>query len=438
MKKIIVLLCLALGCRGVNGQRSWQFESPKRLFLEGKEFFDLKNYPGCADKLNAYKGQSADGDLIQEADYMLAFIAFEQGRKDAGAVLEHYLDIYPDTRHRNEICFLLGSVHFAEGAYQTALYWLNESDMDRLGPAQNEDYTFRMAYSLLQLGNLKEAQPYFLRLRQTGTTFRDAASYYLAYIDYAQGNYKSALSEFTELKNHPLYREQSLYYITQIHYLQNQYAKVIASGEELLDTYPDSGNNAEISRILGNAYYHQGDQEKALARLSEYVESTETPMRSDLYLLGVCYYNRKNYKKAIQSFSETVKEQDALTQNAYLYLGQCYLKLNDRNNARMAFEWAATSAHDKQVQETAMYNYALLIHETSFSGFGESVKIFEDFLNDFPESQYADKVNDHLVEVYLTTKNYESALASMDKIRQPSTKIQAAKQNVLLQLGAQA
>ena len=89
----------------------------------------------------------------------------------------------------------------------------------------------------------------------------------------------------------------------------------------------------------------------------------------------------------------------------------------------MAFEAAATSSFDKQVKEAAMYNYALLIHETAFTGFGESVTIFEDFLNDFPNSKYADKVNDYLVEVYLTTKNYQAALNSIDKIKHPSTKI---------------
>jgi TolA-binding protein len=438
MKKTVFLLCLALGCQWASGQRSRPFEAPERLFVEGKAFFDLKNYPGCADKLQAYREQSADRERMQEADYMLAFIAFEQGRKDAGRVLEDCLEAYPDTRHRDEICFLLGSVHFAAGDSQTALYWLNESDVDRLGPAQRDDYTFRMAYSLLQMNNLKAAQPQFLRLRQTGTAYREAASYYLAYIDYAQGNYKNALSEFTELKNRPLYREQSLYYIVQIQFLQNQYGKVIAGGEELLEAYPNSSNNTEICRILGNAFYHQGDQDRALEMLSRYAESAETPMRGDLYLLGVCRYGKKEYKKAVQAFSETIKEQDALTQNAFLYLGQCYLNMDDKNNARMAFEWAATTAFDRQVQETALYNYALLIHETSFSGFGESVKIFEDFLNDFPESRYVDRVNDHLVEVYLTTKNYESALASMDKIRQPSAKIQAARQNVLFQLGTQA
>ena len=104
----------------------------------------------------------------------------------------------------------------------------------------------------------------------------------------------------------------------------------------------------------------------------------------------------------------------------------------------MAFESAATASFDEQLREVALYNYALLIHETAFAGFGESVTIFEDFLNDFPNSQYADKVNDYLVEVYLTTKNYEAALRSINQIKHPSSKILEAKQDMLFQLGTQA
>ncbi|HAL78447.1 MAG TPA: hypothetical protein DCP23_04750 [Parabacteroides distasonis] len=438
MKRILIPLCLVVGSHMASGQRSYQFDAPNRLFVEGKELFSLKNYSGCIDKLEAYKQHSTDADLIQEADYMLVYSAYEQGRPNAVELLKDYLDVYPASRHADEVNFLIGSAHFGQGEYQKAIFWFNESNIDMLSPEQQEAYCFRLAYSLLQIGDMEKARGYFARIEQIGTKYREASTYYVAYIDYATGKYNNALVEFTRLKDLPDYKERSLYYITQIYFIQNKYEKVISEGKELLASYPDSENNSEVYRIMGNAYYHLGNEDQAINMLSKYVSSTDSPLRGDLYILGVCYYNKGNYSSAVNALGRTVRENDALSQNAYLYLGQSYLKLKDKNSARMAFEAAATSSFDKQVKEAAMYNYALLIHETAFTGFGESVTIFEDFLNDFPNSKYADKVNDYLVEVYLTTKNYQAALNSIDKIKHPSTKILEAKQDILFQLGTQA
>ena len=438
MKRILIPLCLVVGSHMASGQRSYQFDAPNRLFVEGKELFSLKNYSGCIDKLEAYKQHSTDADLIQEADYMLVYSAYEQGRLNAVELLKDYLDVYPASRHADEVNFLIGSAHFGLGEYQKAIFWFNESNIDMLSPEQQEAYCFRLAYSLLQTGDMEKARGYFARIEQIGTKYLEASTYYVAYIDYATGKYNNALVEFTRLKDLSDYKERSLYYITQIYFIQNKYEKVISEGKELLASYPDSENNSEVYRIMGNAYYHLGNEDQAINMLSKYVSSTDSPLRGDLYILGVCYYNKGNYSSAVNALGRTVRENDALSQNAYLYLGQSYLKLKDKNNARMAFEAAATSSFDKQVKEAAMYNYALLIHETAFTGFGESVTIFEDFLNDFPNSKYADKVNDYLVEVYLTTKNYQAALNSIDKIKHPSTKILEAKQDILFQLGTQA
>ncbi|MDR2969561.1 MAG: tetratricopeptide repeat protein [Tannerellaceae bacterium] len=438
MRKRLIPLCLMLICQVAIAQRSYLYESPDGLLLEGKELFELKNYPGTIDKLSAYKLQSKDVNGIQEADYLIACAVFAQGRDDADTVLKEYLDTYPDSRHADEINYLIGSVHFGREEYEKAIFWLQESNIDMLSPEQQETYTFRLAYSLLQQGDMERARGYFLRIRQIGSVYREAASYYVAYIDYATGKYNDALVEFSRLKEFVAYREQSLYFITQIYFIQNKYEQAIRSGEELPASYPNSKNNAEIYRILGNSYYNSGNEAKAIDRLSRYVDAVDSPFRGDLYILGVCYFNTADYKNAVNCLGRVVRENDSLTQNAYLYLAQSYLKQNDRNNARMAFEAAATAKFDEQVREIALYNYALLIHETNFTGFGESVAIFEDFLNDFPNSEYADKVNDYLVEVYLTTKNYGAALASIEKIRQPGTKILEAKQDILFQLGTQS
>ena len=108
MKRILIPLCLVVGSHMASGQRSYQFDAPNRLFVEGKELFSLKNYSGCIDKLEAYKQHSTDADLIQEADYMLVYSAYEQGRPNAVELLKDYLDVYPASRHADEVNFLIG------------------------------------------------------------------------------------------------------------------------------------------------------------------------------------------------------------------------------------------------------------------------------------------------------------------------------------------
>ncbi|MDR2118737.1 MAG: tetratricopeptide repeat protein [Tannerellaceae bacterium] len=438
MKRLFIPLCLICGCYAAVGQRSYQFNAPERLFTEGKELFELKNYSGCIDKLQAYKLQEADPSLVREADYLLACAAYEQGLPQALEQLKEYLDTYPDTPYADEICFYAGSIHFGNREYEKAAFWLNEADIDLLSEDRQEVYTYRLAFSLLQTGDTGRARAYFRRIGQAGETYREAASYYVAYIDYTAGRYGDALEEFTRLKNIAAYRESAQYFTAQIYFIQGKYDRVVSEGEDLLSRYPDSPNNSEVYRITGNSYYHLNNRDKAIAYLSEYTRLAENARRNDLYILGISHYNNEDYDNAVACLSQTVLEDDALTQNAYLYIGQSYLKKNDKHNARMAFEAAAAASFDLQIKEVATYNYALLIHETAFAGFGESVAVFEKFLNDFPNSRYTDHVNDHLVEVYLTTKNYQAALTSIEKINHPGTRILEAKQDILFQLGTQA
>jgi TolA-binding protein len=438
MRRLFIPLCLIWSSYAAVGQRSHQFSVSDRLFAEGKELFEMKNYAGCIDKLQAYKQQATDASLIQEADYLLACASYEQGLPQAPEQLKEYLDNYPDTRHADEINFYTGSVHFGRKEYEKAAFWLKEADIDRLDESRQEAYAYRLAYSLLQTGDTNEARACFQRVRQEGSTYREAASYYIAYIDYEAGRYDSALAEFTRLKDAPSYRESAQYFIVQIYFVQGRYDRVVREGEDLLSNYPGGLNSSEIYRITGNSYYHLNNRDKAIDYLSKYAGLADNAMRNDLYILGVSYYNNADYSNAITFLSRTVRENDALAQNAYLYLGQSYLKKNDRNNARMAFEAAAAADFDPQIKEAATYNYALLIHETAFAGFGESVAVFEKFLNEFPNSKYTDRVNNYLAEVYLTTRNYQAALTSIEKINRPGTKILEARQDILFQLGTQA
>lgn len=120
-------------------------------------------------------------------------------------------------------------------------------------------------------------------------------------------------------------------------------------------------------RIAGEAAYGMNDYATAISSLSKYQQVAEHPERNAMYKLGMSYFHTKVYSKAASCLGMATGPKDALTQNAYLHMGLAYLQLKERNQARMAFEQASTSNSDYAIREQALYNYALCIHETSYS-----------------------------------------------------------------------
>ena len=439
MKKFIFFLSCVLCLSGIQAiaQRSASFISPDLLFREGKNMYNNQNYAGCISKLLEYKKTASDLELIQEADFLLAASSFYMGKPDAGLDMKYYLDNYPVNRHRDEACFMIGSNHYDREEYPIAIYWFTQAELNNLSTVQQEDYAYRLGFSYLKTQKMGEAQRLFSLLRDNSANYRSAATYYLACIYYTEGNYKQATAFFNSVKNQPDFKPDVLYYLTQINFAEGRYQQTISDGKNLLTNYPSYkfDYNTEINRLVGRSYYREADYPKTIEYLSRYAGRAENPGQQDLYVLGLAYFFQKDYSKAIESWNLSNPGNDALGQNTNLYLGQAYLNQRETNQALMAFQTASRLDFDPQAKEAALYNYAMLLHQNSVSAFGESVTVLENFLNTYPNSIYADKVNDALVDVYLTTKNYQTALASIAKIKNPGTKIRQAQQKIYFYLG---
>ncbi|MDR2622209.1 MAG: tetratricopeptide repeat protein [Dysgonamonadaceae bacterium] len=435
MKKLLFLLCSMFCLQIAIAQRSVSYISPDRLFKEGKWLYDNQNYAGCIDKLLQFKQVTTDEELIQEAGFLLAASSFHQGKTDAGLELKRFLDNYPVNRHRDEVCFMIGSTHYKHEDYKIAIYWFSQADLDNLSISEQEDYAYRLGYSYLQTRQNKEAKRLFYLLRENSVNYHDVATYYSAYISYTEEDYKQALPLFNEIKNKKEFNPDVLYYLAQINFAQRRYDQTITEGRKLLSAYPSHNYSAEMNRLVGLSYYQQADYPKAIEYLEKYFVLTENPQPGDFYALGMSYFFQKDYPKAVEYLSKSEPGNDLRGQSIYLYLGQACLKQADTNKALMAFQSASRMDFDLQAKESATYNYAMLLHQNSVSAFGESVTVLEDFLNTYPESIYADNVNNALIDVYLTTKNYGTALASIAKIKNPGTKIREAAQKIYYYLG---
>lgn len=419
-------------------QTSEKITSPVNLYKEGKVLFTQKNYAAAVPPLQAFIKQCPQAMLKEEAEYMLVCSAYELKDRNSIPALRNYLEKYPDTPYANRIYALMASAYFYEGKYDEALALFNSARLDLLGNQERDDMTYQLATCYLKAGDVKEAAIWFETLKNTSPKYAEDCSYYLSYIRYTQKRYDEALQGFLPLQDAPKYKALVPYYIAEIYSLKKNYDKAEIVAQNYLSAYPQNEHAAEMYRILGDAYYHLRDYHKAVAAFANYLERDSAPRRDALYMLGLSYFQTGVYSKAATTLGEVTTANDALTQNAYLHMGLAYLELAEKNKARMAFERAAASNADSKIKEQAAYNYALCIHETSYSAFGESVNVFEKFLNEFPNSEYAEMVSSYLVEVYLNTRSYEAALKSIDRIAHPGKRILEAKQKILFQLGTQA
>lgn len=391
---------------------------------------------GCT--LQGMAQQVIPGDVAGDKEYTRVCREYELKGSDSIGLLQAYLDNYPDSRHKNKILSLIASAYFTEGKYKEAIALFQACDLEALPDKERDECALRLATSYLKEGNLREATVWFTLLKEVSPLYQEDAVYNLAYIDYVEQRYDKALKGFRSLQHDAVYAALVPYYIGEIYLLKGDYRQASVIAKAYLEQYPAKKDVPQMERILGEACFGLNDYQGAISPLERYRASVSRPQRKALYELGMSYYYTGVYSKAAATLGETTSVNDALAQNAYLHMGLAYLNLKERNQARMAFEQAANYNFDPKVKEQALYNYALCIHETSYSPFAESVTVFERFLNEFPNSPYAERVNDYLIEVYMNTRSYEAALKSIAKIEYPGARILEAKQKILFRLGTQA
>ena len=437
------LLGLALCCYSSAGlaQSLEKKAAPQELYSEGRALFQQKAYSAAIPPLRAYlQGSDAKDDAAasEEAAYMLACAAYELGDPQSADLLRTFLAEYPDTPHANRVQALIASAYFFDGNYDAALQAFSKARPDWLAADERDDMTYRLATCHLMTGNLQEAAIWFETLRATSPRYATDCAYYLSYIRYTQRRYDEALPGFLSLQEDGKYGELAPYYIAEIYLAKHQYDKAEIVAQNYLSAHPADARAGEMQRVLGTVAYHQGKYQEAMNSLERYAASAESPRRDACYLLGMACYRCGVYSRVPEWLGRATLEDDALAQNAYLHMGLAYLQMSDKNKARMAFEQAAVSKADSHLREQAAYNYALCLHETAYSAFGESVSAFENFLNEFPASVYADKVSSYLIDVYMSTRSYEAALQSIERIKEPNADILRAKTRILFQLGTQA
>jgi TolA-binding protein len=429
--RLITVLLFLVSATSIFAQRTQAYNEMENLWETAGSLYEKGMYVPAQKLytqilLHEGKEYSAYKD---DAAYYIALCSMNLFNKDAEFQITSFIEDHPESRNSNNASFQMANFEFRNKDYKDAIEWYEKTDRLSLTADEQSEYYFKMGFSHFARKDFDRAAKAFYESKDAKTVYGPMSLYFYSHIKYISQQYQTALNGFLELEESPAFASIAPFYITQIYYLQEKYDDVIAYVPKMLDTVT-GGRAAEINKLLGSSYYRKGRYSEAIPYLNNYVKATSSASDYDYYELGYAYYNIKQYENAVASFSKIKSMKDTLSQNAAYHMGDCYLKLGNKVDARKSFEIASQYKFNPAIREDALFNFAQLCFELSLSPFNEAINAFSLYIKEYPKSPRVDKAYDYLVDAFLSTKSYQSAIVTIEKMPNRTPKIDAAYQRL--------
>lgn len=345
------------------------------------------------------------------AQYFAAYCAIELYHGDIEERVLEFARIHETSPLQNRLWLRYANNLFSLKRYRQSLPYYKRVDDYALNKVQKAEFRFKYAYALMQEEQTSLASDLFLKLKDGKSAYANSARYYYAHLLYVDSNFAEALKNFLPLQEDPNFGPLVPYYLAHIYYALENYDKLVEVGEELIATATPT-RAPEIAKLLADAFYQRRDYTNALKYLEQYQAKGGKMRLQDHYQVGYSYYQEGRYAEAIKSLNKITRGPEELRQNAYYHLGDSYLKVGEKNQSMVAFKAAADLDHDAKITEDALYNYTKLSYELA-SPFRNAIQVLNDFLKRYPASPHRKEINSYLANIYITTKNYDRAMAAI-------------------------
>ncbi len=411
-------------------QKPYFYSTKEYAYRQAEDLYEKQKYSAAQRLFDDIASQNTgDSDLLSTlSEYYAARCAVYLFNDDAEYRLFAFISNHPESSLVEKAVLEMALFQYQKKNYRKAITYFNRVDLGSLTDEETAEYYFKLGYSYFMRKDYDKAKMAFYEIKDIRSDYTSPAIYYYAHIAYSQGNYETALKEFRRLTGDENFSVIVPYYIVQILYLQKKYDEILAYAPGILD-HATPTRAAEITKYMGDAWFQKGDYKKALPYLERY-DGKRPLNKNEHYELGYCYYETGQYDLAVKQFGYATGGKDKLAQNTYYLLADCFLHLNNKKKAGIAFSAAAGMDFDPNIKEDALFNYAKVTFELSYSPFNEAVRVLKTYIDTYPYSKRINEAYHYLVLAYLNTKNYKMALESLDRIRNKNDEMKKAYQRV--------
>ncbi len=405
-------------------------------YTMGVELFHKEKYASAISLFDRFAENTTDeySDEAVMAEYFAAVSSMRLFNSD----MEYRMTMFAG-KHKDNPLVNRGWLELADHFYQSKNYRRAIRYYDKVDRLELQDdllpaYYFKYGYSHFMDGDRKRAMLFFSELTDIDTEYSSPAIYYFSHIAYDEKMYRTAFDGFMRLKDDESFGSVVPFYIVQIMYILEDYDGILDIAPSLIES-ANEDRKSELYRLIGDAYFKKADYLNAAENLEKHLEKAKRTGREGSYQLAYCYYMTEKYDKAIELFQDITRRRDELSQNAYYLLGDCFLKEDQKKMAQAAFSSASQMDYNREIKEDALLNFAKLTYETTYSPFGEVIRAFQEYIEQFPASDNIEEAYDYLVSAYMKVKNYSAAVQSLDRMPHKDERLERAYQKVAFYRG---
>jgi TolA-binding protein len=420
------------------GQMTMIFDNDLLAYNQGLELYEKQKFGPAKEKFEDAIAiiNDQNSEISANAHFYVAECALELFHKDAEFLLKEFIGNYSASPRVQDAWFLLGSYNYRKKKWERAIEYYDELQVSSLFEPRKSEYLFKKGYSNFMEGQMDEAAGLLYQMDDQSSLYFAPGTYYLGHINYEQKKYATALKSFLSLSDNEMFGAVVPYYIVQIYHFQEDFDQVIAYGKPFLEDN-DVKRRSEISRVVGDAYYQKEQYKQAVPFLKDFMKSRVAKQKEDYYTLGYSLYQAGDYDEAAEQFSKISYSEDKLGQSALYQMGEAYLKADKKSYARNSYRSASRMDYDMKIKEDALFKYAQLSYELSYDPYDGAISAFKEYIETYPNSKRSKEAYDFLVNIYLTSKNYDAALTSIEEYENPDVSLREAYQRIAFNKGVE-
>lgn len=406
----------------VSAQITKILQDQSRFFEQATMLYEKEQYIPAISNFEEIEGGHFKRNQAYEAQLYSEMAKLSLRKYGASYTLAQTARNNPEYLASEETHFDLGLYHFERGRHKQALRYFNKTNDKSVPNERLDEYVFKKGYSYFKNDSFRLAKAEFAKLNQTEGPYYVQSNYYYGYQCYILKNYDCARKSWTKIAGKG--PKTIDLYLAQMLYEEEKYEEAL----ELVQNLNLSKRKNEISLLKGKIHYQLGNFDLAANSFADFKGDIESLDKNEQYQLAYSYFRAKKYDKAKDIFSKIAGFDGEISQNADYHLGVAFLKTDEKKKAYLAFGEAKRKDYDLKIKELSHYNHVKLATEIGEQR--NALKSIEEFINEYPRSEYADGAKSLMAQMLLSTKNYKEAIRVLEGISQMNGPTKAAYQNI--------